>query len=490
MFPNQVYISREDGVTLLYQPSGSLLVQHVDGTRIATTRENESSSTVLIECPSFASVLYDLSTCGCTIDVLNGISIKCDSNGEYSFLEDERGILDLKANGEAKCYSESGQYSLMHSGSTNIVTLHDKKGHLFTVDCYGKGSMNQDDSSMEVTTNEAFRPRFFIIDSYGGCSELLDNGSVDATIKQAKEDLHTKYVDEVIPTVGTVTTVFESCKNSYSKQVKVKDIVPANLRLGDIEKTERHHSAESHVFGTLLDHGLSSNTGGEIIESETSGNSNPIKYKQFLHRQPVTSEVKTRVSCLIENFRKRSESESVDAINCEKSHLSNDLDQSKLSHLYEQAIRCKNMQLDSPHDDLPSEVHGNMLAAKNVNEINELKPILQKQWIPPYPYTSIKQPTEEPDMKDLASKLATVPLNSQVSIPVVSSNGIPATDFSTNEAILHNQTKNVLWGEKVTSTSVHKDKVCQLINALLLVYILSYVCVHWRDSHDTTQHLD
>ena len=459
MFPNQVYISREDGVTLLYQPSGSLIVQHVDGTRIATTRENESSSTVLIECPSFASVLYDLSTCGCTIDVLNGISIKCDRNGEYSFLEEERDILSMKAHGEVIRYSECDQYSLMHSGLTNIVTLHDKKGRLFTVDCYGKGSMDQHNSSVEVTTSEAFKPRFFIIDSNGGCSELLECGSVDATIRQAKENLHTTCVDEVIPTVGTVTTVFESCKNSYSKQFEVRDIVPANLKLGNIEKTGRHHSTESHVFGTILDYGLSSNTGGEFIESEASGSSNPIKYKQFLHRQPVTPEVKTKVSRLIENFRKRSESEYVEAINCENSQLSrlsSDLDQNKLSYLYEQAIRNKNLELDSPHDNLPSEVNGSMLTAKNTSEINELKPILQKKWIPSYPYNSMKQPTEEPDMKKLASKLATVPFNSQISTP---SNGIPAADVSTDEAKLPNQTKNVLLGEKVTSTSVHGDRV-------------------------------
>lgn len=120
-------VTREDQLKMIYRPDGSTLAEFADGTRItmfyvygeinsttgndqqANLQASSSSNTsdkfkpekyVKIECPSFATTIFNARTSECSLAFANGSLLSCDPKRVYYTLIHSTGeLIEVHPNG-------------------------------------------------------------------------------------------------------------------------------------------------------------------------------------------------------------------------------------------------------------------------------------------------------------------------------------------------------------------------------------------------------
>ena len=111
----ETMITREDNLKMVYRTDGSSLVEYEDGTRITmfyvysdtNLNDNETGEVnkkrekyVKIECPGFATTIFNSKSTECTIAFGTGTLVACDPNRmTYNLIYHTGEVLDISKNG-------------------------------------------------------------------------------------------------------------------------------------------------------------------------------------------------------------------------------------------------------------------------------------------------------------------------------------------------------------------------------------------------------
>lgn len=118
----EVMITREDNLKMVFRPDGSTLVEYEDGTRITAfyvsldatndketgefrQRSDKKEKYVKIECPGFATTIFNSNSTECTLAFGNGTLVACDPKKmTYNLVNSTGEILDIGLDGLVSFY--------------------------------------------------------------------------------------------------------------------------------------------------------------------------------------------------------------------------------------------------------------------------------------------------------------------------------------------------------------------------------------------------
>jgi hypothetical protein len=142
--------TREDNVRLVYRPDGSSVVEYPDGTRITIfyianeeqqNKDDEASSInkyVKVECPGFATTIFNCKTTECTLAFGNGNLASCDPKlMAYNVTANTNDVLDIDRDGiitliPRPTRSEPSKNRFLFYQNSEVIFDHvDEEGHIF-----------------------------------------------------------------------------------------------------------------------------------------------------------------------------------------------------------------------------------------------------------------------------------------------------------------------------------------------------------------------
>jgi hypothetical protein len=184
----EVMVTREDNLRLIYRTDGSTLVEYQDGTRITSfysmldmnlSNETNNGSNgkrekyVKIECPGFATTIFNSKTTDCTLVFGNGALAQCDPKKmSYNVINSTGETLDIENNGSVSLLPRnSNEYTknkFLFNQNGDIVLEHqDEEGNRFKVNKIGRnyistvnGNLNQKN---HMKSYKRHSPRLFFI---------------------------------------------------------------------------------------------------------------------------------------------------------------------------------------------------------------------------------------------------------------------------------------------------------------------------------------
>ena len=431
----QVYITREDKVVLVQHPDGSYVTEFDDGTRFTVTPSTDSEekspspAEILIECQGFASVTYNMGTKGCNLHFPDGSTVESSNEGAYTVYKENDYMLKIESNGRALYDVSDASYILDHTNLEHIFQGKDSAGNTFSLQTDGKALVQAPND----VAHKAFNPRYFLINSSELCFELQDSGAVDEIIARAKAEPKIAVVRDSVASDSSIgsTTVIEPIECSkllpLTVAYKCSNIVPYNLRCGEVKEPSLQPdkaSTKKHRFGALVGKGLEI---GSYIKPSQPVHHTPasgLKYRQFLHMQPLESSTREKVQGILASFilqrqKQVQESEAMQPMEMRSASevdsaegLSKQFIECKLGELptlYEAAITSS--KSESFHAIVPPSMsqEGLEFIAKSKAELKaaeDTRVALRDKVIPPYFESKYVNEFEALDMELLASRLA------------------------------------------------------------------------------------
>lgn len=249
--------TREDNVRLIYRPDGSSVVEYPDGTRITifyvpseTSLDGESVSTnkyVKVECPSFATTIFNCKTTECTLAFGNGNLVSCDPRKmAYNVTANTNDVLDIDGDGLVtlipRPVSESSRSRfLFYQNSDTIFDHVDDDGNVFKVNKLGKStclpvSNDSNCARAPIRKYQKHSPRFFVVHKDSSGTELLRYEDVCEYLNEIELDPMTAIIRDNVQGFPTImgTTVLRPVKDSLTDlwlgEYDEKEIVPYGLR--------------------------------------------------------------------------------------------------------------------------------------------------------------------------------------------------------------------------------------------------------------------
>eukprot|EP00106_Octopus_bimaculoides_P000958 XP_014768400.1 PREDICTED: sperm-associated antigen 17-like isoform X1 [Octopus bimaculoides] len=219
----QTMMTRDDNVILISEPSGKTTVEHQDGTRITSYFEkvymsenckasysNYENITMamfaMVECPSYATIKFNIKTQENHTMIGNGTIINVFSNGFLrmlfgSSLTSEMLKLGLDGsfiytnvigeNQQSKCNPPIESTYYFKHNSNIICETTDVKGNTFYVNYKGEKEIvkeareNNDDNKFREGIQHS--PRYFILHRDGCVDELLNKNVVDDFVEDTEQ---------------------------------------------------------------------------------------------------------------------------------------------------------------------------------------------------------------------------------------------------------------------------------------------------------------
>lgn len=314
----QIFITREDNVSVLIRPDGTHISEHPDGTRFTTLpAKDDYPPKVVTECPGFARVTSMPSLKKCVLDFWDGSQIICSSDGCYRVTKQGSFSLEISSSGEALYHQPNvdGSQStnscrLSHTTPESLAELSDSRGNTFSVSRDKLPTAKLASVEAAINRHSAFSPRYFVVPSDSSPFELVDVECGRSVIASARTDPASVVLEEDTPLPGcSSTTILKPLNAADSPSAHLFpflecSIIPENLKVGP----------SPHVNGTLASSDTKDEKGPQIksgrrrfgasvgrglsigrLEKPTptvSASSVPeaIEYRQFLHFNALQGE--------------------------------------------------------------------------------------------------------------------------------------------------------------------------------------------------------
>lgn len=305
-----MYITREDNVILVQRPNYSHVTQFQDGTRftVATTEASGDCqvSETVIECSGFASVHYTASTKQCCLQFPDDSCVTCINNGMYEVKKQGDYELHIEGTGEAQYKIPNATYTLDHTKWNNVLFCKDSKENVFSMN--GTGIVSAE--SVNPVVHKSFLPRYFVLNADKTAYELHRSTTVKEFVSSAKSCLSKVVVKGTVPSQPDIstTTVIEPIHHPRVTPVvvalKEDSIVPHNLRCGDLRvPSPTDPSKPKPKFGSLVGKGLTIGHAQKPLPPPgCSGTPLALKYRQFLHLQPLTDSRREEICNFLASF--------------------------------------------------------------------------------------------------------------------------------------------------------------------------------------------
>lgn len=228
---NEVLITREDNLRIVNRPDGSSLVDFSDGTRITSFYiENEAHSKekyVKIECPGYATTIFNTKTSECTLAIGNSGTIVCCDPAKinYSVMHGNGEILDVNKDSSVYVTIKNGTQLVKNKfcfrqDSDVILEHEDEMGNKFKVNKIGKNSIFNVNSKSETKPVKVYNkhsPRFFIIHKDSSGTELLRTEDVSEYLADVEIDPMTAIIRDNVQGYPNImgTTVLRPLRSNY-----------------------------------------------------------------------------------------------------------------------------------------------------------------------------------------------------------------------------------------------------------------------------------
>ena len=427
----KVYITREDNVVLVQHPNGSYVTQFEDGTRFTVSfSEDQGPTDITVESESFATVHYATSANVCHLEFPDQSTVTCFTNGKYEVMKQDHYEFIIECNGKADYSVPHSTYSFDHTKQDGILYCKDRNSNTFSVNYTGEIEAE----ALNPVEHVAFEPRYFILKDDKSAYELHRNTQVDEFIANVSAHDATVVVNDALPNQpdATTTTVIEPIHNTkifpVGVQMKKDNIVPYNLRCGNIRVTKISTSKPKPKFGAMAGRGLSIGKQGKPKPLGSQfGTPLALRYRQFLQFRPLTNIKIDKVYDILASFIEHV-TENVDASNEMKpvdtrstperellyslqSRFPELFPPSDIKRLYENGLEEKFRGTVEPV--APSMTDKGVVFIEQskveIAEAEKMREALRNRDIPPYfeseQYRE-RSPVQSPDMKYFSSKLA------------------------------------------------------------------------------------
>ncbi len=242
----EVMVNREDHLKIIYRTDGSTLVEFEDGTRITTFYDQIEPSTDLssdynssdmrkekylkIECPGFASTIFNSKTSECTLAFGSGTLVACDPKKMlYNVIYSGGDLLDINQDGlisymPRSSVDNSKNRFAFNQSNDDIFQHEDEEGNSFKVTKYGK-TMSVLAQQREVNSRgknlvrhyQKHSPRFFIVHKDSSGTELLRYEDICEYMSEVEIDPMTAIIRDSVQGYPSVmgTTVLKPLKSEY-----------------------------------------------------------------------------------------------------------------------------------------------------------------------------------------------------------------------------------------------------------------------------------
>lgn len=227
---NEVLITREDNLRIVNRPDNSSLVDFTDGTRITTfyiEQEGQSKQKyVKIECPGYATTIFNTKTSECTLAIGNsGTIVCCDpAKVNYTVMHGNGEILDINKDSSVNVTIRNGaqlaKNKFCFRQDSDIILEHeDEMGNLFKVNKSGKNSIynvNSKSDAKPIRVYNNHSPRFFIIHKDSSGTELLRSEDVSEYLADVEVDPMTAIIRDNVQGYPNImgTTVLRPIKSN------------------------------------------------------------------------------------------------------------------------------------------------------------------------------------------------------------------------------------------------------------------------------------
>ena len=240
----EVMVNREDHLKIIYRTDGSTLVEFEDGTRITTfyaqndpatdqstdyasTSDSKKDKYIKVECPGFASTIFNSKTSECTLAFGTGTLVACDPKKMlYNVIYGSGELIDINQDGYVSFMPrntvESSKSKFVFSQNTDEIFNHeDEDGNMFKVSKYGKCSSLPSVTREENRTKNLIRqyqkhsPRFFIVHKDSSGTELLRYDDIYEYMSEVEVDPMTAIIRDNVQGYPNVmgTTVLRPLKS-------------------------------------------------------------------------------------------------------------------------------------------------------------------------------------------------------------------------------------------------------------------------------------
>ena len=370
-------ISREDNVTLLHRPNGSLVVEHADGTRFTTkfNQSNEVPTEIIVECPGFARVIHNPVSHQCKLEFADSTEVICSTDGSYALSKPKAYKLDITYDGKAHykpdITSLKSSYTLNYTGQGDLLVASDQLNN-FSVNLQGEAST----SATTVPSHQAFAPRYFVSHPDGTSYELLHRDSVKNIISEAEMNPKAVVLKQQEP---DCTTIIEPCMTGLPVVPYIEgDIIPSNLRRkAESDALQQTGSPckqnTSRRFGVGVGKALMIGSYERPSPPMQFTSPNALKYRQFVHLRPVKGTAKEQIFIGLTDFLVwyRKQEADADALIPEDSRK---VDEVAAAH----ALQSKWNICEKPADPFDATVIANYAnAASSIKNSKEDKPLIQ-----------------------------------------------------------------------------------------------------------------
>lgn len=335
-------ITRADSVVLLHN-SDVCVAEFPNGTKFTSFRK-----VVKVECPSYATITYDMDSKKCVIGCEDGYQVTCDCHGNYEICDDNAALnLSLSSQGKAQYSSISGgKYQFDYSGSDLMFDAVDSSDYAIKVNLHGEVETSPDHCPISDFP-EAFKPRVFVINCDGTAYEAMKPARIKELVQNAKFGVSHDF----------------SIPNSQYRSMLLVHPVAINGKRGDVD-----WDLNSLLSGQELNAHKSCN-------KEAIRNCNVCDFRQFVQLEPLS--VQKRDTILKSCQRTRSSGSHT----LSPKQLWQNLIKAASDFLSNRSTKEISSAKDSPH--FPNAV-SRALCAQRYDELQEILGAIRKSFVPVY----------------------------------------------------------------------------------------------------------
>ncbi|CAF0878303.1 unnamed protein product [Brachionus calyciflorus] len=326
---HEVLLTREDNLRMVLRPDGSSLVDFSDGTRITTffvqqSQENtKRDKFVKVECPGYATTIFNVKTSECTLVFGNNGSIVCCDpfRVNYSVMHGNGEIVDINKDASVYVTHKNGpqlaKNKFCFRQNSDIILEHeDEIGNKFKVNKNGKNIIfNVSQGSVKEGNNiksyGKHAPRFFIVHKDSSGTELLRAEDVSDYLADVEVDPMTAIIRDNIQGYPNImgTTVLRPLRNcltdAWMCEYDEKEIIPPGLRCRNLQTFPSNPEVKVHGanFGTNAGRGISVDLNpSRRVKNPPITIAKRMEYRQLIEYQKLSDEVKLKLMTGLKNY--------------------------------------------------------------------------------------------------------------------------------------------------------------------------------------------
>ncbi|RNA34735.1 sperm-associated antigen 17, partial [Brachionus plicatilis] len=322
---NEVMVTREDNLRIVNRPDGSSLVDFSDGTRITSFYVEQNGHPkekyVKIECPGYATTIFNTITSECTLAIgTNGTIVCCDpAKVNYSVMHGNGEIIDV--NKDASVYVTIKNGALMAKNKfcfrqdADVILEHeDEMGNRFKVNKSGKNSIFNVNSKGEIKPLKIYNkhsPRFFIIHKDSSGTELLRSEDVSEYLADVEVDPMTAIIRDNVQGYPNImgTTVLRPLRNcltdEWTNEYDEKEIIPPGLRSRNLNNFPPNPEVKVNgpSFGTNAGKSLAVDLNqNRRVKNPPITIAKRMEYRQLIEYQKLSEPTKTKLINGLKNY--------------------------------------------------------------------------------------------------------------------------------------------------------------------------------------------